>query len=189
MNDPSKIRIPESAVAELELVEEMDWSEGVGLEELIDWINQVVARFRPSTNDSARRASDSFSQRSFRHYQTLGCIDAPLRDGRRAVYGFRHYLQGLLIRKLLWDRVSSEQIASLMANRSTDEYKQLLFEGIEIVPGGQPDSESALSASAQPERWQRQALAPGIELHLAEGRRKLEADELRRVLERLREIL
>jgi DNA-binding transcriptional MerR regulator len=127
------IRIPASAVREFEQVEKMDWSEGISLTELLEWINEVTARFRPDEIGDDSRASQDFSPRTFRHYQTLGCIDAPERAGKQVVYRFRHYVQALLLRKLIWERVPSEKISVLMAGRSTAETKQLLFDGIEIV--------------------------------------------------------
>ncbi len=55
MSHNSKIRISESAIAELDEVEAMDWDDGVGLQDLIAWINQIVERFRPdSINENAR---------------------------------------------------------------------------------------------------------------------------------------
>ena len=129
MSADLKIRIPESAIEELDQVEQIDWEEGVGLQELIDWINQIVERFRPDSINASARSSAAFTPRSFRHYQTMGCIDAPKRAGKSVNYGFKHYLQGLVIRKLLWEKVPSEQIAKLMAGKDTGELKRLLLEG------------------------------------------------------------
>jgi DNA-binding transcriptional MerR regulator len=183
MTDSQKIRIPESAIAELEAVEEMDWDEGIGLQELIDWINQVVERFRPDFIDDNARSSAAFSSRSFRHYQTLGCIDAPRRAGKSVAYGFKHYLQGLVIRKLLWERVPSEQIATLMAGKDTDQLKRLLLDGIEVV-AARTDNAVAEFPSERG-TWKRVLLAPGIELHLETSRRALNGDEVETICEKL----
>lgn len=93
----------------------MDWSEGVTLPELLDWINGVAARFRPDDVGADSRAGEEFTPRTFRHYQTLGCIDAPDRVGKRAVYRFRQYVQALLLRRLIWERLPSERIATIMS--------------------------------------------------------------------------
>ena len=66
------IRIPASAIREFEQVEGMDWSEGLSLPALLEWINEVTARFRPDEIGADSRASQEFSPRTFRHYQTLG---------------------------------------------------------------------------------------------------------------------
>ena len=162
------IRIPAAAIRELEEVERSDWTDGIPLTLLLEWINAVVARFRPDDIGDDSRASQEFSPRTFRHYQTLGCIDAPERAGKQVVYRFRHYLQGLLIRKLLWERVPSEKIATLMAGRTTAEYKQLLFQGIQIIARpSKPSGSSGTSAGPRvAEAWKRVVVVPGVELHL-----------------------
>lgn len=72
---------------------------------LMAWMNDAVERFFPEANEGIdKRVSNTFTVRTPRHYQTLECLDAPEKDGRRAIYGFRHYLQALLIRKLLYLR-------------------------------------------------------------------------------------
>ena len=186
--DITKIRLPESALTELEMVESWDWDDGIPLENLIDWINQVVARFRPDEVGDSTRSSQEFSPRSFRHYQTLGCIDPPSRVGRRARYVFRHYLQGLLVRKLLWEKVPSDQITRLMADRSEAEYKQLLFEGVELVPAG-IDRESVTGDSATVEIWKRIKLADGLELNVREDWGRMSNEEKERVIEWMKENL
>ena len=178
------IRIPASAIREFEEVERMDWSEGISLNDLLEWINAVAARFRPDEIGVTSRASQEFSPRTFRHYQTLGCIDAPERVGKQAVYRFRHYVQALLLRKLIWERVPSEKITALMAGRSTAETKQLLFEGIEIVARKSRDGESA-AASTTGEAWKRIGIAPGIELHLRGDLPKPKPAELKQIIARL----
>jgi DNA-binding transcriptional MerR regulator len=160
----------------------MDWSEGLSLPALLEWINEVTARFRPDEIGDDSRASQEFSPRTFRHYQTLGCIDAPERSGKQAVYRFRHYVQALLLRKLLWERVPSEQIAALMADRSTAETQQLLFDGIEIVARQAAGVGGASTAPAAGEAWKRVGIAPGIELHLRGDLRKPKPAELAQII-------
>jgi len=172
------IRIPASAIREFEQVERMDWAEGISLIQLLAWINDVATRFRPDEIGVDSRASQEFSPRTFRHYQTLGCIDAPERAGKQVVYRFRHYVQALLLRKLLWERVPSERIAALMAGRGTAELKRLLFDGIEIVArqGGSTTPPGSVGT------WKRVAVAPGIELHLHGDLTKPKPAELKQLL-------
>jgi DNA-binding transcriptional MerR regulator len=171
------IRIPASAVVEFEEVEAMDWSDGLSLSELLRWVNEVAARFRPPDIGEDSRASGEFSPRSFRHYQTLGCIDSPERAGKQVRYRFRHYVQALLLRKLLWERVPSERITTLMAGRSTAETRQLLFEGIEIV--------ARQGGAEEVERWKRIRVTPGVELHLRGDLPKPRPAELKKLLAHL----
>ena len=190
MREPenTKIRLPESALAELETVESWDWEEGISLENLIDWINQVVARFRPDEVGESTRSSQEFTPRSFRHYQTLGCIDPPTRVGRQARYGFRHYLQGLVVRKLLWERVPSEQITRLMADRTEQDYKRLLFEGVELVPAGSK-VQGPVNDPKDGGTWQRFTLAEGVELHVRNNKRKMSDEEKEKIIDLVKSVL
>lgn len=167
---PLIIRIPESALDEFNAVEAMDWSEGITLESMLDWVNYVAARFRPDEIGDSSRASAEFSARTFRHHQTLGCIDAPTKAGRQAVYGFRHYVQALLLRKFIWERIPSERIIDIMRARSTAELKHLLFRGIEIVSRPPDDPTEAPPSSS--EIWKRIGVIPGLELHLRSDLKK-----------------
>lgn len=187
MDDDFRIQIPDSALAELEAVAEMDWGDGIGLTELIEWINQVVERFRPESVNDGARSSAAFTPRSFRHYQTMGCIDAPKRTGKSVAYGFKHYLQGLLIRKLLWEKVPSDQIVKIIAGRSTGELKRLLLEGIEIVAAGESVHTGHLTKVVS--SWKRITLSPGVELHLDSSRERLSKKEVEEMLGYLRDVL
>lgn len=175
------IRIPDSAIREFKEVERMDWSEGISLPSLLEWINVVTARFRPDEIGTDSRASEEFSPRTFRHYQTLGCIDAPERVGKQAMYGFRHYVQALLLRKLIWERVPSDKITALMAGRSTAETQQLLFKGIEIVARREKSGGDS-TASAAGEVWKRIGVTPGVELHLRGDLPKPKSAELKQLI-------
>lgn len=173
-------RVPAAALEEFEEVERRDWTEGLTLDELVEWVNVVAARFRPDEVGDDSRASRNLTPRTLRHYQTLGCIDMPARRGRRAVYRFRHYVQALLLRKLVWERMPSERIAALMAGRATEELKRLLFEGIEVIARGTP---------AEPpsggEMWFRIRIAPGVELAMQDGMENPGETALRGWMERV----
>ena len=177
------IKIPASAVRELEDVSRMDWSDGIALPELLHWINTVVARFRPDGIGGDSRAGAEFTPRTFRHYQTLGCIDEPGKDGKRAIYRFRHYLQGLVIRKLLWENIPSADISRLMAGRTTEQLKRLLLDGVEIIPKSSP---AEPQPSRQPESWKRTTVLPGLEIHLRDDLPKPRRAELDQWLEQIR---
>ena len=103
------------------------------LTELLKRTNRLAVLFLSDDIGSDSRVSPVFQPRSFRRYQTLGCIDVPERVGKRAMYGYRHFVQALLVRKLLWEGESAERIVRAMAGRSTVETKRMLFEGIEMV--------------------------------------------------------
>lgn len=176
------LRLPSAVVGELDAVEAL--APAVGLGELVDWVNAVVEHYVPDAAAGGAagsgRVSPGFTPRAIRHYQTLGCIDPPEKEGKEARYRFRHYLQALLIRKLLWERVPAERIRDLLEGRTNAEYKELLFRGIELVVrpaqggGGRGRNDDAPSGDdvPAPAAWTRVAVAPGVEIHLREHTRR-----------------
>jgi len=159
------------AQMELEQLETMQLE--FSMEDLVLWVNHAVRRFYPQANEGGdKRVSDSFTVRTLRYYQTLGCLDAPDKDGRRAMYGYRHYLQALLIRKLLFLRFTPEGIHEALKGQSNREYKAMLFaelpisraQGSGIVRAAMGDRKEALRAHH--EIWTHIHMAPGIELRL-----------------------
>lgn len=172
------IRLSASVVRELEEVETLEFS--LNLDELLEWVNLVVARFAPEVEQAGSgRVSPAFTPRSFRHYQTLGCIDSPAKVGKGARYGFRHYLQALLIRKLLWERMPAERISGLLDSRTNAEYKELLFGGVEWVATPAIRSvSSAVKVTPAAATWTRVSIAPGVEIQLREHSRRPNPAEL-----------
>lgn len=181
------------ALREFSRVKEDDWNDALPLAEILERVNSVtiliVAGEKP---DTSTRAKPTYTVRSFRHYQTLGCIDAPEKRGRVANYGYRHFIQALLVRRLLVEKVSSEQIATLLGARETDELERMLLGGLEITakPGGQDVHGTRPDATAQcVETWNRAHLAPGMELHFISKLPNLEREDFKRLITRLKQIL
>lgn len=159
------------ALKELDQLETMHLE--FSMENLVEWVNNAVRRFYPQANEGGdKRVSDSFTVRTLRYYQTLGCLDTPDKDGRRAIYGYRHYLQALIIRKLLYLRYAPESIHDALQGKSNREYKEMLFaelptsrthaSGHQLATMG----ERTAAPCAQHEVWTHIHLAPGIELRL-----------------------
>lgn len=180
------ITIPKLAVVELDQVESM--KPEFSMEDLVEWVNNAVERFYPEANEGIdKRVSNSFTVRTLRHYQTLGCLDAPEKDGRRAIYGFRHYLQALLIRKLLYLRCPPETIRKTLQGKSDKEYKGMLFADLRITPSESVAASPASSASSEPpapvtESWTRIVLGPDAELNLKKTSRRMEPAKRRQLL-------
>jgi hypothetical protein len=112
-------------------------------------VNQVAAKLLPVGESVDSRISQTLVPRTFRHYQTLGCIDVPEKHGRNASYGYRHFLQALLVRRLLADGVPARRMPELVSG-SGDELKRMILGGVEMVmrPGG------GVEAEAKPNRYQ-----------------------------------
>ncbi len=84
------------------------------------------------------RVADRLDARGIRYYQTLGVVDKPLRyDGRRAVYGYRHLLQLLAVRKLQQEGHPLQVIQQALAGRSTETLEQALTAAAEAHTTGQ----------------------------------------------------
>ena len=189
MPHPSPVApIPPEFLRQLKKTEALDWAEGMPATELIDRINRMAAWFRPEEIGNESRAGDKFTLRAFRHYQTLGCIDAPQRAGQRVVYRFRQLLQGLLIRRLLWERVPSDRIAWLMSQNDNASLKRMLLDESGPPPRNKlPDTPHP---SPQPaEVWRRTTVGPGIELHLHQHREKPDRKRIEHYLDVIRQIL
>ena len=185
--------LPARALREYQKIAKSGWAgTGVPLPELLGRINRVAEHLAPEETERNSRVKRVFTERSFRHYQTLGCIDPPEKGGRRSVYGFRHFVQALLVRKLLWERAPSDQIAVVMSGRGTEETERMFLGGIEMV-AKEEGRGSALAAGSLPpaatETWKRVWVAPGVELHLRDGLKKLGAADLKNMLGALEKAL
>ena len=131
MTSKHPIQIPAEALDELRMLERSDSS--YRLDDLVLLVNSAALRFLPLTEENDGRIKGEFTARTLRHYQTLGCLHAPELDGRIAIYRFRHYLQALLIRKLLFEGFSSKQIKSIMLNRTGESLLALLMQNVEVA--------------------------------------------------------
>ena len=131
MTSKHPIQIPAEALDELRVLERADSS--YRLDDLVLLVNSAALRFLPLTEGNDGRIKGEFTARTLRHYQTLGCLHAPELDGRIAIYRFRHYLQALLIRKLLFEGFSSKQIKSIMLNRTGESLLALLMQNVEVA--------------------------------------------------------
>jgi DNA-binding transcriptional MerR regulator len=188
-----------AGLREFEKVSSKGWDAGVPLDELLSRVNQVAAKLLPVGDTVDSRISQTLVPRTFRHYQTIGCVDVPEKHGRNASYGYRHYLQALLIRRLLADGVPARRMQELVSG-SGDELKRMILGGVEMVmrPGG------SVEAAARPNRyqetlgacaensvsgWLRVALGEGIELHVSDKRPKLTAEQRRQMLKRIEELV
>jgi len=91
-----------------------------GAEALID-----AAQLLVKTLSLAQEASEG-NERLLRHYVSIGVVDKPLREGRDALYGFRHLVQFVAARRLLTEGFSLAQIAKYTAVVGTDDLARYL---------------------------------------------------------------
>jgi len=182
--------LPAKALQEYKKIAHYDWGTSVPLTELIKRINRVAVHLIADEDEQHSRVKRLYTDRSFRHYTTLGCIDPPEKEGRRSVYRFRHFVQGLLVRKLLWERLPSEQITVVMAGRGTEETEQMFLGGTEMVfRAGEDRNAQESPASGAVETWRRVQVVPGVELHIRGDLPKLGVAERKALLARLEGLL
>jgi len=188
-------RLPPAAVSCFESVAAKGWDDDVPLDELLARVNRVTSKLPPAGNAGDSRVSPTLVARTFRHYVTTGCIDPGRRVGRRTVYGYRHFLQTLLVRRLLVDGVPSRRMPELITGSSDAELEGMILGGVEVVgrPGaGEDESPSDQAGSAghgAAESWIRIPVVSGIELHLREDLRGLRPAELRKLACRVAELM
>ena len=175
------------------------WDAGVPLDELLTRVNRVAAKLLPIGDTSVSRISRALVPRTFRHYQTIGCVDAPEKHGRNASYGYRHFLQALLIRRLLCDGVPVRRMPELTTG-STDDLKRMILRGVEMLlrpeGGGEAEAQPSPHQSTQPacaettvSAWLRVALGEGIEIHLSDKRPQMTSEQRRQMRKRIEELL
>jgi DNA-binding transcriptional MerR regulator len=189
------MKAAESGLREFRKVAAKGWDDEVSLDELLVRVNRVASKLFPAGEATDSRISPTFVPRSFRHYVTFGCIDPGRREGRRSVYGLRHFLQALLVRRLLSEGVSSRRMPELVTGGSNEDLQRMILDGVEVVvrtgrgDDGPAPGEPHSGVPGPPETWNRTCVAPGVELHLREGLPRLKPAERRKLIERLEAVL
>jgi DNA-binding transcriptional MerR regulator len=108
--------------------------------------------------------------RTVRFYQGSGLLDRPLRyDGRQAIYGFRHLLQVLAVKRLQAHGLSLAQIQRALHGRTDAELERALSDdAAPPVPAAPPAAAPRVAAAASPASqtspgaWIAAEVAPGV---------------------------
>ncbi|MBD1835198.1 MerR family transcriptional regulator [Cyanobacteria bacterium FACHB-472] len=159
------------------------------LEEFVQITNNLLPQFLPAQKGNTR-VREEVTPRLIRHYTTLGMLDEPLKDGRYAVYTYRHLLQILVVRRLLAEGFGANAIDQLATQRDNTELENLLAGGVQLsVTTANPalaylqqiqNQRSSVSVSpampaptirqANPKTeattWIRLEILPGLEIHV-----------------------
>jgi len=161
------------------------------LEEFVQVANNLLPQFLPAQKGNTR-VREEVTPRLIRHYTTLGMLDEPLKDGRYAVYTYRHLLQILVVRRLLAEGFGANAIDQLATQRDNTELENLLAGGVQLsvstanpalaylqqiqkkqssVPAAPvppaPPMESA-NLKTDTTSWIRIEILPGLEIHVRE---------------------
>lgn len=85
-----------------------------GAEALIDKAQEIAKAL------SLDQEAAEGNERLLRHYVSMGVVDKPTREGRDALYGFRHLMQFVAARRLLADGFPLAKIAGYTGAVTTD---------------------------------------------------------------------
>lgn len=90
-------------------------------------------------------------ERSVRFYQTTGLVDRPMRyDGRKAIYGYRHLLQVLAVKRLQQEGQPLALIQRALTGRTFSELEQALgLVARELAPSVRDGAERAGAGGRQ----------------------------------------
>jgi DNA-binding transcriptional MerR regulator len=117
------------------------------LEDLAETAVRLLRRLEVRPNDG--RIASAPDVRSVRYYQTIGVVDRPIRyDGRRAVYGFRHLLQLLAVKRFQQEGHSLHLIQRSLAGCPTPVLEQALGTVLSGL-GPTPDPERAAASPSR----------------------------------------
>lgn len=129
-----------------------NWS----LEEFVNVANELLPQYLPATKGNTR-VREEINPRLVRHYTSLGMLDEPQKEGKYALYIYRHLLQILVVRRLLSEGVGANAIDRLAKEKTNAELENLLTGGVqlEVTP-----SNPALAYLQQLKKSDRSAALP-----------------------------
>lgn len=131
--------------------------QGVNIEGLAAWGQQLIAQLGWEEGDS-KRVAWTPTPRLIRYYTTLGLLDRPAGfRGRTALYGTRHLLQVLAIKRLQLDGKTLEAIQPLLLGRTDEGLAKLL--GL-TLPLPAPGAAEAVAPAARPAEFWHEVPAP-----------------------------
>ncbi len=102
------------------------------LSEFVAILNGWLPQFLPE-NPANTRVREEVTPRLVRHYTSLGAIDEPLKQGREARYTYRHFLQMLVVRRLLSEGYGAEAIGDLAKTQENADLELLLQGGVQLT--------------------------------------------------------
>lgn len=113
-------------------LKEIDKANAVwSLTEFVNMVNKLLPHYLPTLKSSSR-VREEINPRLVRHYATQGLIDEPDRDGKFAVYTYRHLLQLLVVRRLQNEGIAASAIAALVKQKTNTELENLLSGGVQF---------------------------------------------------------
>ena len=133
--------------------------QGVNIVGLAAWGQQLLSQLGWEEGDS-RRVTWTPTPRLIRYYTTLGLLDRPAGfQGRTALYGPRHLLQVLAVKRLQLDGKSLDEIQPLLLGRTDAGLAALL--GLALpLPAPEAPETATEPAPARPTDFWKEVPAP-----------------------------
>ncbi|MBW1988609.1 MAG: MerR family transcriptional regulator [Deltaproteobacteria bacterium] len=201
----------DSKSAHLEGIRKYENRNDLRLDELVETANRFMRQVAPV--QPSRRIAQRVNERTLRYYIGKGLVDRPLgKSGTAALYGFKHLLQILALKRLqaaylpvrrikdilpgmdeqgLWDLITGGKTDSVPpADASTKDYLDWVWKREQQIPLEEsraeflPDLLEERSLSAMEEKtWHRFPVSEGVELHIrADRARQLGLHQIRDLL-------
>jgi len=109
------------------------------LDSLIQIANDLVPGFLPPA-PAGKRGQEPVTERLVRFYMASGFIDRGKREGKEKRYGYRHLLQLLLLRRMVFEGHGLKAIAPMLTAKSDEQLEALLEGGLTLqVESANPD--------------------------------------------------
>ena len=138
-----------------------------GLEEFVEVVNGLVERYLPVSRSANVKLRDAFNPRLVRYYGTFGLISPAEREGKAARYTYRHLLQALVIRRLLFEGFTAPALLKMLAGKGEADYEATLAGSLAVGAAvAREKPETVPAVPAPPMIWRRVEVAPGLEVHL-----------------------
>ncbi|MGB3691515.1 MAG: MerR family transcriptional regulator [Spirulinaceae cyanobacterium] len=159
------------------------------LSEFVEVLNNLLPQFLP-VQRSHTKVRETITPRLVRHYTSQGMVDDPQKEGRYAIYTYRHLLQMLVVRRLLAEGYGASAIQNLPKTKDNSDLEALLQGGIQLtvtaanpalgflqeIKQRQPLSKTPKVATKKSPsgfgttdlKWTRLEIVPGLEIHLRE---------------------
>jgi DNA-binding transcriptional MerR regulator len=137
------------------------------LEELSEAAAQALATLGLLDAQRDGRVQAAPDARTIRYYTTLGLLDRPRIEGRRAFYGRRHVLQLVVVKALQGAALPLAEVQARLYGRSDRELEAILDAAVAAASAARP--ESAAAAASRTVVWREVLVEPGLKILVEEG--------------------
>ncbi len=142
------------------------------LEEFTEIANQLLPEYLPTSKSHQQDPTNPINSRLVRYYTSQGLLDDPQRQGKYAIYTYRHLLQLLAVRRLMSEGIAISAIGQITAQKNNTELENYLKGDIklEVNPAlaflESLKTRENIQPSATKSSWFHLEIISGLEVHL-----------------------